>query len=279
MLKPKPSHPGKAFRHERQQLGWSQETFAAKTGVSVGTVKNAENGEHLKRATHRDLEAALNKWRALENPAKPPVYIPYPGDEAETATSAPGSPDVRCIPSPLDNPHQAALHEALRLTAPSVAVTKIRIGGIRSPAELKNLWLIDNAGYGEANITFPHFLKLWEAFPLGLRVLFFENDIMGALGIWPVSSKWADQFKSARLKEAQLDSQIVRQCASEPARHWYDKSNAGVNFAIVPSGKCAPSTFNSFVIFRSCSFEIKPRSRCFVFSSRYPATAFARGNC
>jgi hypothetical protein len=221
MPQPKASDIGKMFRQTRKQLGWTQEDCAANSELSLGTIKKAETGEPLRPFCHRKLVKAFNKYLPLEKPPQPLVIIPYPCDEGATESPASNSSDIRRTDSPLGNPLEVAVHEVLRHTAPTIAKTKIRLGAIRSPAELKKLWLIDNAAYGDANIAFPHFLKLWGSFPLGLRVLFSENEIMGALGIWPVSSSWAEQFKSARLLEAQLDSDMVHQCAGEPTRHWY----------------------------------------------------------
>jgi transcriptional regulator with XRE-family HTH domain len=215
------SDTGKALRHGREQLGWKQEEFAEKAGVAPGTVRNAERGKRIRPNTHRDLILTLNKWLALQDPPKPPVDIPYPCDERSPESSAPSGSVIRHTESPLDNPHLSAIHEALRHIEPFCSEDQIRLGSIRSPAELRDLWAIDNTAYGDSNITFEHFLALWKAFPLGLRVLFFENQIMGAMGIWPVSSRWAEDLKSAHLEEADLDSRMVGRCARKPVRYWY----------------------------------------------------------
>ena len=50
---------------------------------------------------------------------------------------------------------------------------------------LQSSWAIDKAAYGEASITYEHW---WTSFPLGLWALFYQKRVMGAIGIWPLSS-------------------------------------------------------------------------------------------
>ena len=104
---------------------------------------------------------------------------------------------------------------------PENTVQKFRIGEIRSPAELKTLWAIDDSAYGETSITFDHFLSLWKAYPPGLRVLFCDDQIIGAIGIWPVTSRWAEKMKNAQLKESQLNARVIHEAAKNPAKFWY----------------------------------------------------------
>jgi transcriptional regulator with XRE-family HTH domain len=214
-----------ALRRSRNELGWSQEELEDKAGVALGTIKHAENGRPITPKSYARLVEAINKELASRTPPRPLLDMPYPCEEIGAAenTSAQSFPDSNVAPAatPLDNPHLSAIHEALRHIEGAQTETKLRMGEIRSPAELKDLWAIDNTAYGNANITFEHFLALWKAFPLGLRVLFFENEIMGAMGIWPVSCQWAERLQAARLKEAQLNSGMVRQQAGKPAQCWY----------------------------------------------------------
>jgi transcriptional regulator with XRE-family HTH domain len=216
---------GIAFRQARNDLSWSQETLAERSGFSLGTVKNAEKGRPITPGAHRNIIAALNKGLASESPPRPMLVIPFPcGAETEIgrATHATGSNGLD-LPTavPLDNPHLSALREALRHIDDRQEELKLRMGEIRSPAELRDLWLIDNSAYGNANIAFEHLSALWKAFPLGLRVLFFENEIMGAMGIWPVSRPWAERLQAARLREAQLKDWMIRRQRNRPTDCWY----------------------------------------------------------
>jgi hypothetical protein len=216
---------GIAFRNARDQLTWTQEELDGFSGVAVGVIKKAEKGLRISPKSYKDLVSSLNKGLAVQTPPMPPLDILYPYNEMHGAVNATASAlmdgKIQLSATPLDNPHLSAIHEALRHIEGPQTETKLKMGEIRSPAELKDLWAIDNTAYGDANITFEHFLALWKAFPLGLRVLFFENEIMGAIGIWPVSCHWAERLQAARRKEAQLNSNMVRQQAPSPTQCWY----------------------------------------------------------
>ena len=98
---------------------------------------------------------------------------------------------------------------------------QLRVGPVRSPAELEDLWAIDSAAYGEASITYEKFQDWWSSFPLGLRALFFRSRIMGAIGLWPLSNRCSRLLKSAQLKESQLIGRTMRSYLDGPARSWY----------------------------------------------------------
>ena len=121
----------------------------------------------------------------------------------------------------LDNPGLAAIREALRHFCPCDDHQQLRVGPVRSPAELEDLWAIDSAAYAEASITYEKFKDWWLGFPPGLGALFFKNRVMGAIGIWPLSPRCAWQLKTARLKESQLIGRAMHAFVSRPARFWY----------------------------------------------------------
>jgi tetratricopeptide (TPR) repeat protein len=87
----RPPYPvvGNAFRTSREQLGWSQEKFAEKALVSDGTVRHAEDGQHLQAATHRKLVDAINKARAEARPPIEPLVLPYPSKEYASSYAPP----------------------------------------------------------------------------------------------------------------------------------------------------------------------------------------------
>jgi hypothetical protein len=97
----------------------------------------------------------------------------------------------------------------------------LRVGSIRSPAELQDLWAIDKAAYKEASITYERFHQWWSSFPLGLRALFFRNRVMGAIGVWPLSDRYGRLMKAAQLKESQLIGRVMRRHLEQPPRFWY----------------------------------------------------------
>ena len=217
---------GKRFAYERELLGLTQEKFAEISGFSVKLIQKTEAGGSIRAGTHNDLLSAINKLRSKRTPPLPPIDIHFrggapslthEGSKSGTAFIVRGRPTV----APLSNPHQLAMLEALRHTAPVEVRAKLRVGDIRTDAEIETLWTIDNAAYGDGNITLEHFRALWMAYPQGLHVLYHEDEILGAMGIWPVTERWASKLKSARLKEAELDANTVAEAARNPPCYWY----------------------------------------------------------
>ena len=92
---------------------------------------------------------------------------------------------------------------------------------IQSTAELEDLWEIDNAAYGEASITYEKFRDWWFSYPPGLHALFFRTRVMGAIGIWPLSARYAELFRNGRIKESQLNGRAMRPFMNTPAQSWY----------------------------------------------------------
>jgi hypothetical protein len=77
----------------------------------------------------------------------------------------------------LDNPCLAAIREALRHFCADDDHQQLRVGPVRSPAELEDLWAIDKAAYEEASITYERFDEWWASFPLGLRPCFSGTEL------------------------------------------------------------------------------------------------------
>jgi hypothetical protein len=121
----------------------------------------------------------------------------------------------------LDNPALIATREAIRHFCDDGNDQYLHVGHIRSPAELEDLWAIDNEAYGEASITYEKFKDWWLSFPRGLHALFFRTRVMGAIGIWPLSVRCAGLLSTARLKESQLTGRTMRTFINTPAHFWY----------------------------------------------------------
>lgn len=77
----------------------------------------------------------------------------------------------------------AAIRQTLRHFCADDNQHQLRVGPIRSPAELEDLWAIDKVAYEEASITYERFQEWWSSYPLGLRALFFRNRVMGAIAL------------------------------------------------------------------------------------------------
>jgi hypothetical protein len=123
--------------------------------------------------------------------------------------------------TPVDNPALAAIREAIRHFCEGGDDQHLRVGHIRSPAELEDLWAIDNAAYGEASISYEKFKDWWLSFPRGLHALFFRTRVMGAIGIWPLSVRCAGLLTTARIKESQLTGRTMRTFVHSHAHFWY----------------------------------------------------------
>ena len=113
------------------------------------------------------------------------------------------------------------LHDAVRHYCQDGVHEHLRVGHIRSCGELRDLWTIDHQAYGEASITYDKFEDWWRCYPFGLHALFFRTQVMGALGIWPLSNHCADLLATARLKESEITGRHMRTFRDTPARHWY----------------------------------------------------------
>jgi hypothetical protein len=121
----------------------------------------------------------------------------------------------------LDNPAFIAIREAVRNFCQDGLHEHLQVRYIRSTAELEDLWEIDNAAYGEASITYEKFQDWWFSYPAGLHALFFRTRVMGAIGIWPLSTRYAELFTNGRVKESQLNGRAMRPFMNSPTRFWY----------------------------------------------------------
>lgn len=108
MADPLFSETGAALRHARLQLGWSQELFAEKAIVSLGTIKAAENGSRLYPKTHRALVDAINKARAACRPPVGALTLEFPVPRAPipepTGDGAPPSVETEPAGDPAPYP-------------------------------------------------------------------------------------------------------------------------------------------------------------------------------
>jgi hypothetical protein len=96
---------------------------------------------------------------------------------------------------------------------------EFQFGEVVSIAKLKELWVVDNAAYGEASITWETFVGWWRSYPPGLKALFLRDRIVGALGIWPLSDRCAKRLTDGRIKESEITGRMMR--GRKPAHSWY----------------------------------------------------------
>jgi len=86
---------------------------------------------------------------------------------------------------------------------------------------LFDLWNIDEAAYGSDSISFEQFEEMWRAFPNGLHVLYLDDEIIGAMGIWPLTKQCAADFVNAKISEREIKGACLEVSSSRPASTWY----------------------------------------------------------
>ena len=91
---------------------------------------------------------------------------------------------------------------------------------IANESELRSLWEFDHLSYGESGLSWEIFLGWWSAFPEGVHGAFAGDEIVGAVGMWPLSSEKYTNLVSGSLVESELTPSdfLVR---ANMRRHWY----------------------------------------------------------
>jgi transcriptional regulator with XRE-family HTH domain len=222
--KPLPSSEvGELFKAARRDLGWTQEKFSEMADVSIGTIRKAECGGALSPYCHVQLREVINKYRAMLTPPLDPLSIPYPGMENHNApsTCANSSPPNNSPLEGIENPFNHALHEAMCEYGHPHGENHFRVGPIPSQAALFDLWKIDEEGYGSDSIGFEQFVEMWRAFPNGLHVLYLDDEIVGAMGIWPLSKRCAANLVAGKISEREIKGASLKASANRPASTWY----------------------------------------------------------
>jgi hypothetical protein len=162
----------------------------------------------------------INDYSLESTPEESHLQTPHP-HRLNHSTPDPTLGDQNTSATILDNPAFAAINDAIRHFCQDGVHEHLRVGHIRSCAELHDLWAIDREAYGEASITYEKFEDWWRSFASGLRAIFFRNRVMGAIGIWPLSSSCAGLLKAARLKESEITGRQMRVFRDVAARYWY----------------------------------------------------------
>jgi DNA-binding winged helix-turn-helix (wHTH) protein len=96
-----------------------------------------------------------------------------------------------------------------------------RIGHIESSEQLTQLWEIDKSAYQDASITLQEFLRWWEAYPFGNKVLFRNDQVVGSFGLWPLTVEQAHDFKGGLIREGDLVPNLCDVVKQNGASHWY----------------------------------------------------------
>ena len=96
---------------------------------------------------------------------------------------------------------------------------RFQVGEVASIDKLSELWAIDKTAYGEASLSWETFKGWWRSYRPGLKTLFLEDRIVGAIGIWPLSERCARRLATGRIKESEITGRMMR--GRKPARCWY----------------------------------------------------------
>jgi hypothetical protein len=95
------------------------------------------------------------------------------------------------------------------------------VRNIRSNQELTELWKLDEESYGQANIDYEVFMRWWEAYPKGLYAIFLDDQVAGAIGIWPVTKSFIQNFSTGKLKETDLPPEAIKLAGERGTDSWY----------------------------------------------------------
>jgi hypothetical protein len=87
---------------------------------------------------------------------------------------------------------------------------RFQVGEVASIDKLSELWEIDKAAYGEASLTWEAFKGWWRSYRPGLKTLFLEDRVVGAIGIWPLSERCARRLAAGRIKESEITGRMMR---------------------------------------------------------------------
>ena len=96
---------------------------------------------------------------------------------------------------------------------------RFQVGEVASIDKLSELWAIDKTAYGEASLSWETFKGWWRSYRPGLKALFLEDRIVGAIGIWPLSERCARRLAAGRIKESEITGRMMR--GRKPAHCWY----------------------------------------------------------
>ncbi|WML90216.1 CHAT domain-containing protein [Thiothrix lacustris] len=115
------------------------------------------------------------------------------------------------------NPSFTAIDEALSF----INRSKYHVGHIQTSEELAELWKIDKDAYKDASLSLEEFHDWWVTFDQGLKVIYKGDEIVGAIGIWPLSEESAFKFKTGNLKETYLLPSTFDEVKNQPSKYWY----------------------------------------------------------
>jgi hypothetical protein len=117
------------------------------------------------------------------------------------------------------SPNITACEQLLDILVP--ATSRPYIQSPQTIEQLRQLWEIDKRAYGDCSLDFEKFADWWRLYPYGVRCLMAEEQIMAAVGVYPLSKEQWTAFSEGQISEALLLPVSLEECEATPQKHWY----------------------------------------------------------
>lgn len=103
--------------------------------------------------------------------------------------------------------------------------SKLYVKNISSLKELESLYKLEQKTLGTEALDNNRLEYWWQKYEPGIKALFYENQIVGAISLWPISETSAQSLKN-RVKnrvfeERELEPLSRQSCQEKPCRFWY----------------------------------------------------------
>lgn len=100
--------------------------------------------------------------------------------------------------------------------------TKLKFKTVEDKETLKQLWKIDQQAYGDYNISFETFLEWWTKYPLSNLVMMRGSEILGSVGILPLTQECFEELKELHKKEQNIRLHDILSIDQAPfCKTWY----------------------------------------------------------
>lgn len=117
------------------------------------------------------------------------------------------------------NPHVAAAEALLGMENETTADPHVR--HIEDFSELRTLWEIDIGAYREASIQYDSFVRWYETYEPGLKAVFFDDRVVAAFGLFPITDHEVKRLRQGEFDEDVLDIVVLNHVTREPISYWY----------------------------------------------------------
>jgi len=98
--------------------------------------------------------------------------------------------------------------------------TELEVRDVRNEAELHKIAELDEKTYGKHSVDFQGLVDWWMCYRQGIYALFLHRELVGAVGIWPITEKTFDRLVAGRLKESDIRQDDICE-KSEKQIYWY----------------------------------------------------------